>query len=110
LVLWATTRHSDKSVKLTALNPSVEVPVLEVEKGVEALKEVKERDLEPSDIPLDDYEKMLRRIKIVQRACGQLCNASLRRTPSKYFDNVRVPVNCEGMFREKLIDAPRYLC
>lgn len=58
-------------------------------------------------VDFDQYNAMLKRIKTVQASCGQLCNSSLKGTPSKYFDNIRVPVDCNAIFKEALIDSPR---
>jgi len=58
-------------------------------------------------VEYDQYTAMLERIRGVQKSCGQLCNSSLRGTPSTYFDNIRVPVDCHAIFRDASIDAPR---
>jgi hypothetical protein len=58
-------------------------------------------------VEYEQYTAMLERIKGVQKVCGDLCNSSLRGSPSKYFDNIRVPVNCPAIFGEARIDAPR---
>jgi len=58
-------------------------------------------------VDFEQYGAMLERIKGVQRACGALCNSSLKGSPSKYFDNIRAPVNCDAIFVDSRIDAPR---
>lgn len=61
----------------------------------------------PPSVNYDEYNAMITRIKGVQQTCGQLCNSSLKGNPGKYFDTIRVPVDCPAIFRETRIDAPR---
>jgi len=58
-------------------------------------------------VQFDEYSAMLERIRGVQKSCGALCNSTLKGAPSKFFDNIRVPVDCDALFKESRIDAPR---